>query len=40
MKYQTLTRGGVTVMYTHLPSHIREYSILQAAVSNGSGGAS
>ncbi len=38
MKYQTLTRGGVTVMYTHLPSHIREYSILQAAVSNGSGG--
>jgi len=25
-------------MYTHLPSHIREYSILQAAVSNGSGG--
>jgi hypothetical protein len=36
LKYQTLTRSGVTVMYTHLGNHIHEYSILQAAVSNGS----
>lgn len=35
-KYQTLTRSGVTVMFTHLGNHIHEYSILQAAVSNGS----
>ena len=36
LKYQTLTRSGVTVMFTHLSSHIHEYSILQVAVSNGS----
>ncbi len=35
-KYQTLTRSGVTVMFTHLTNHIHEYSILQVAVSNGS----
>ena len=35
LKYQTLTRSGVTIMYTHLSNHIHEYSILQAAVSNG-----
>ena len=38
LKYQTLTRSGVTVMCAHLPSHVREYSTLQVAVSNGSGG--
>lgn len=38
LKYQTLTRSGVTVMYAHLPNHIHEYSIIQVAVSNGSGG--
>ncbi len=36
LKYQTLTHSGVTVMYTHLGNHIHEYSILQAAISNGS----
>jgi len=36
LKYQTLTKSGVTVMYAHLTSHIREYSVLQVAVSNGS----
>lgn len=36
LKYQTLTRSGVTVMFTHLSNHIHEYSILQTAVSNGS----
>lgn len=36
LKYQTLTRSGVTVMFTHLGNHIHEYSILQVAISNGS----
>jgi len=36
MKYQTLTRSGVTVIFTHLNSRVHEYSIIQAAVSNGS----
>ena len=38
LKYQTLTRSGVTVMFAPLPSHVREYTILQVAVSNGSAG--
>ncbi len=38
MKYQTLTRNGITVMFAHLPAHVREYAILQAAVSNGAKG--
>jgi hypothetical protein len=36
LRYQTLTRGGVTVMFAPLPEHVRDYSILQVAVSNGS----
>jgi len=36
LKYQTLTRDGVTIMFAHLPSQVREYSIIQVAVSNGS----
>lgn len=36
LKYKTLTHGGVTVMFAHLPNHIRGYSIIQVAVSNGS----
>jgi hypothetical protein len=36
LKYQTLTRNGVTVMFTHMPTHLRDYSILQVAISNGS----
>lgn len=36
LDYQTLTKNGVTVMFAPLPIHIREYSILQVAVSNGS----
>lgn len=36
LRYKTLTRGGITVMYATLPVHIRDYSILQIAVSNGS----
>src|SRR4051794_34988916 len=35
LRYQTLTKNGVTVMYAHMLTHVREYSILQVAVSNG-----
>ena len=36
LRYKTLTKSGVTVMFANLPSHVREYSILQVAISNGS----
>jgi hypothetical protein len=36
LHYQTLTKNGVTIMVAPLPSHIREWGILQVAVSNGS----
>lgn len=36
LHYKTLTRNGVTIMYAHLPTQVREYSIIQVAVSNGS----
>ena len=36
LEYQTLSRNGVTIMFAHLPMQVREYSIVQAAVSNGS----
>jgi hypothetical protein len=36
LKYQTLTRNGVTIMFAQLSSHVRDYSILQVAISNGS----
>ena len=35
LKYQTLTRSGVTIMYAVLPSHLHEYTTIQVAVSNG-----
>lgn len=38
LKYQTLTHGGVTVMFAHLTAHVKEYSIIQVSVSNGSAG--
>jgi hypothetical protein len=38
LKYQTLTRSGVTVMFAQLPSKVHEYTIIQVAVSNGSSG--
>lgn len=38
LKYQTLTKRGITVMFAHLPGHVREFSVLQVAVSNGSAG--
>jgi hypothetical protein len=36
LKYKAMTRGGVTVMFSMLPTRIRDYAILQVAVSNGS----
>jgi hypothetical protein len=36
LKYKAMTRGGVTVMFSLLPTRIRDYAILQMAVSNGS----
>ncbi len=38
LKYQTLTKSGVTVMFAPLPTRLREYAIIQVAVSNGSAG--
>ena len=38
LKYQTLTRSGVTVMWASLSTQLHEYAIIQVAVSNGSGG--
>lgn len=35
LKYKAMTRGGVTVMFSVLPTRIREYAVLQMAVSNG-----
>jgi hypothetical protein len=36
LKYQTLTKSGVTIMFATLPQHLHDYAILQVAVSNGS----
>lgn len=34
--YKTLTKGGVTVMFAYLPAHLKEFSIMQVSISNGS----
>ncbi len=34
--YQTLTRAGVTIMFAELPVQVREFAVVQVAVSNGS----
>lgn len=36
LKYKTLTHNGVTIMFATLPRHVREYAVLQVAISNGS----
>jgi hypothetical protein len=36
LKYQTLTRGDVTVMFAHMPQHLKGYSMMQVAIANGS----
>src|SRR5579863_2105384 len=34
--YKTLTKSGVTVMFAYLPAHLKEYSIMQVSIANGS----
>src|SRR5450755_4339972 len=36
LKYKAMTLGGITVMFSVLPTRIRDYAVLQMAVSNGS----
>jgi hypothetical protein len=36
LQYKTLTKGGVTVMFAYLPAHLKEFSIMQVSISNGS----
>ena len=36
LKYQTLTKSGVTVMFAAMAHNLHEFSIIQVAVSNGS----
>jgi hypothetical protein len=36
LKYKALTRGGMTIMFAQLPTRVREYSVLQVSISNGS----
>ena len=36
LQYKTLTKGGVTVMFAYLPARLKEYSIMQVSVANGS----
>jgi len=38
LKYQTLTKSGVTVMFALMTTHLHEYAIVQVAVSNGAQG--
>ncbi len=35
LHYKTLTKSGVTVMVATLPLHIRDYAVIQVAISNG-----
>lgn len=39
LRYLTLSKGGLTVMFAHLPSTVRQYAIIQAAIANGSSAA-
>ncbi len=34
--YQAVTKGGVTVMFAPLPAHVKNWEIIQIAVTNGS----
>jgi len=36
LKYLTLTRGGLTIMFAELPVRVRNFAVIQVAVSNGS----
>jgi hypothetical protein len=36
MKYQTLSRKGLTVIITHMPNHVAGFGLIQISISNGS----
>ncbi|HWE51011.1 MAG TPA: hypothetical protein VG273_14550 [Bryobacteraceae bacterium] len=36
-KYQTLTRNGLTIIFTHMPNHVAGFGLIQVSVANGSG---
>jgi len=36
LNYQTLTKGGLTIMFALLPVNTKDYAVLQVAISNGS----
>src|SRR5579884_4319039 len=36
LRYKTLTKNGMTIMFATLPSHVRHWAVLQVSVSNGS----
>jgi hypothetical protein len=36
LRYQTLTRSGVTIIFAHLADPVSDYSIVQVSVANGS----
>jgi hypothetical protein len=36
LRYQTLTKDGLTIMVAPLQSNVREYTVIQVAISNGS----
>lgn len=36
LHYKTLTKNGLTIMFASLPAHVRNYTIIQVAVANGS----
>ena len=36
LEYDALTHEGITVMYTHMPPHIKDFTIIQVTVTNGS----
>jgi hypothetical protein len=35
LRYQALTKDGLTIMVASLPTHVREYTVLQVAIQNG-----
>jgi hypothetical protein len=36
LKYQTLSRRGLTVIVTHMPNHVAGFGLIQVSISNGS----
>jgi hypothetical protein len=36
LKYQTLSRKGLTVIVTHMPNHVAGFGLIQVSISNGS----